>query len=64
MKKDANNNHPNTAGLRALYGHLILHLLPAWLHHTVVKAFQGTKNLNPLRPDQKFELGAPASLKF
>ena len=48
MQKDTNNNYPSHACLGALYEHLILHILPASVHRTLVNTSEGITNLNPL----------------
>jgi hypothetical protein len=47
MQKNTNNNYPSYVCLGALYEHLILHMLPASVHRTVVNTSEGTTNLNP-----------------
>jgi len=56
MQIDTNNNYPRHACFGALYEHLILHMLPASVHRTLVNTSEGTTYLNPLRPGQQTEL--------
>jgi len=39
-------NSPHSAAIGALYGHIILHVLPASVHRIAVSAVKGTNNWN------------------
>jgi hypothetical protein len=50
-------NYPFIAGFGALYGLLIMHVMPALVYLTFVNAFKGNLiNLKPFRPGQCLEL--------
>jgi hypothetical protein len=47
--------YPFNASFDAHYRSLILHILPALMHHVVANAFKGAINLKLLHPGQQLE---------